>query len=99
MEARGVSGGKELLRIRRTASAAHLLRYPQVEIEDAVVTASVAVAAVSCCMGRGCVQDVHTNLRSISLLGRRVLGVIAGSGHRFESVVWDGFPTHVTNTV
>src|SRR3984957_5806303 len=59
MEAGGVAGREQHLGVRGAACATHLLGDPHVDVEDAILAAGMAVAAVAGGMGGGRVQDVH----------------------------------------
>ena len=59
VEAGGVAEGEQHLGVGGAAGAAQLLGHPQVEVEDAVVAAGVAVAAVPGGEGGRGVQNVH----------------------------------------
>ena len=60
VEAGGVARREELLGVGGAARAAHFLGNAQIEIDEAVVTAGVPVAAVASGVCRGCVNGVHT---------------------------------------
>src|SRR5262245_27863810 len=57
VEAGGVAGREQDLRVGRAARAAHLLRDAQVDVEEAVLAGHVAVAAVARGTGNGGVKN------------------------------------------
>jgi hypothetical protein len=59
VEAGRVARSEELLGVGGATGAAHLLRDPDVDVEDAVVAHGVAVAPVARGVGGRGVEDVH----------------------------------------